>query len=299
LKKNVTLIVKLFMTIPDRSFLANTYLGPYYSLTREATLPAWLTELANEISKADENDEVARDIADNMEEWAEELFSTERELFLAAIEMKSTFLFEIVHWIPQIVQVIIVIAQAPACGEYDKEALIKHARALILVLSWVPDTKEAVDLVEHSRMTEVLFQAALDAYVRDCPEVYEAARDTLLSWSMKAARHQPSWAVLEKSMCGLATLALWKLDAVELTTVKQSISAALAKDDAPPQEMRDRAAREIRKEAATLRRREFELQPIKNAMNQIDAAKMRPVLQDIANLLSPGTASESVRVDFI
>jgi hypothetical protein len=40
------------------------------------------------------------------------------------------------------------------------------------------------------------------------------------------------------------------------------------------------------------------LSRIKNPMNQIDAAKMRPVLQDIANLLSPDTANEPVRIDF-
>ena len=60
--------------------------------------------------------------------------------------------------------------------------------------------------------------------------------------------------------------------------------------------MRDRTARELRREAVTLRRRELQLSPIKNRMDQIDAAKMRPVLQDIANLLSPNTAGEPVRV---
>jgi hypothetical protein len=177
--------------------------------------------------------------------------------------------------------------------------LIKHARALIYVLSWIPDTKEAVDAAERGRMTDVLFEAAFDAYKRDCQEVYEAARDTLLSWSFNAARHQLSWAILERSMCGLATLALWKLDPAELATIMQAIGTALTKDGAPSQEMRNRTARELRREAATLRRREFELSPIKNPMNQIDAAKMRPVLQDIANLLSPNTAGEPVRIGFI
>ena len=298
LKKNVNLVVKLFLTIPSDAFSMHTYLGPYYSLTSEETLPVWLTKLANEIAKADESIDTVRTIIDNVKEWSEELYTSEKELFLAAIERKSNFTFELVHWIAQITKVLIVMADAPSCDRYTKSSLIKHARGLIYVLSWVPDTKEAVDVAERARMTEVLSEAALDAYQRDCTEVYQAARDTLLSWSFKAARHQTSWTVLERSMCALATFALWKPDDAELPTIIQSISVALAKDGAPDQEMRDRAARELRRDAATLRRREFELSPIRNAMNQIDAAKMRQVLQDIANLLSPNTANEPTRIDF-
>ncbi len=180
LKKNVNLIVKLFMPIPADFFSTGTYLGPYYSLTSEQNFPVRLTHLANEIAKADAANKNARAILDNVSEWSEELFTTERELFLAAIENKSQFIFEIINWIGHITKILIVMAKSPACDDHTREELINHARALIYVLSWVPDTKEAVDAAERGRMTDVVFEAALDAYSRDCQEVYEAARYTFV-----------------------------------------------------------------------------------------------------------------------
>jgi hypothetical protein len=296
LKKNVSLIAKLFLAIPENPLLGHTYLGPYYSLTSEQTLPAWLTKLANELIEGEASDEAIRAVIHNIDEWSDELYRTEKELLLAAIEKKSHFTFDVIHWIAHVTKILVAFANAPACDEHTKEEITKHAAWLISVLSWVPDDREAVLFVENFRMTETLFDAALDARVRDNGEVFEAARDMLLSWSSKAGRHR--WTILERAIYALATLALWKDDASEAALLTGSIGTALAKENAPEQESRDRAAREIRRTAATLRRRDFAIRRIEHAMNQIDPAKLRPLLQDIANLLSPNTADEPVRREF-
>jgi hypothetical protein len=52
--------------------------------------------------------------------------------------------------------------------------------------------------------------------------------------------------------------------------------------------VRDRVAQRLRQRAVRIRTREFELSRIDHAMTQIDAAKLRPLLDEIADLLSPG-----------
>jgi hypothetical protein len=65
----------------------------------------------------------------------------------------------------------------------------------------------------------------------------------------------------------------------------------------PKQETRDRAARELRLQAVSIRQSEFEINPVRHAMNQIEPAKVRELLVEIAGVLSPGTTAEQVRPD--
>lgn len=59
-------------------------------------------------------------------------------------------------------------------------------------------------------MTEMLFKAAVDARRRGCPELADDIGKMLLSWTFKAGQYQTGWAILERSLYGLATLALKK-----------------------------------------------------------------------------------------
>jgi hypothetical protein len=58
------------------------------------------------------------------------------------------------------------------------------------------------------------------------------------------------------------------------------------------------AWRDLRRQAASLRRCEFEMNRVRHAMNQIEPAKVRALLMEIADILSPGTTAEQVRPDF-
>ena len=172
LKKNVSLVTNVALAIPDTPFTGRAYLAPYYSLTSEQTFGAWLTHLGNEIIKATSTDKAAQQVIANIETWSDELYRTEKELMLAAIEKKSTFTFEIIHWIAHVTKILVAVANAPACDKYRKEKISKHAAGLISVLSWVPDEREAMIHAESSRMTETLFEVALDALERGPDAVY-------------------------------------------------------------------------------------------------------------------------------
>src|SRR5262249_60324023 len=95
-------------------------------------------------------------------------------------------------------------------------------------------------------MTETLFAAALDALNRDCDKEFEAAREVLFSWAFRAGRHHVGWAILERSLYGLTTLALWKDEFDGGPGLKTTTAAARAKTTAPVQERPDRAPRERR-----------------------------------------------------
>lgn len=298
IKENVSLVANLFLSVPDAPMqnIHSTYLGPYYSATGTQTLSSRLTYLVNAVVKAKVDDEAAQTIIDHIEEWARDLYRTEKELFLAAIEKKSPLTFDMIHWIAHITKLLLAISNAPACKNHTRDELQKHALWLISVLSWVPDDKDKVAFVENSQMTETLFEAAMDAHSRNCDEVSKIIFDLLLSWAFKAGRHNTGWAILERSIYGLATLALIRGDTLEGSCLKAAILKRLAEEKTPDQKIRDRAAREIRQRAATLYRQGHGYSHIENAMSRVDHEKLSPLLEGIANLLSPETANEPVNV---
>ena len=191
--------------------------------------------------------------------------------------------------------VLLVVSNSPATDDRTKRELQKHAGWHISVLSWIPDYEEAISFVETYQVTELLFEAALDAVGRESDEVSKITRELLISWAFKAGRYQIAGAILQRSMCALAALALWKEDRDFVPWLRAELSIRLGQPGAPDQELRDRAARELRELAATQRRREFEFRRMEHAMGEIEPGKLRPLLSEIANLLSPGTANEPVR----
>jgi hypothetical protein len=300
LRGDVELVVQMFLHVPDapRTNIHSTFLAPYYSLTKTQTLGGWLTELVNALVQADAENKNAAAVIRNLEAWAEELYRTEKELLLLAIEKKSHFTFDIIHWIAHVTKLLTAVSGAPATNGHTKGELQKHARWLISVLSWIPEDKDTASFVENFGLTELLFEAALDAQSRESHEVSESTRKLLVSWAFKAGHHHTGWAVFERSILALVTLVLCKEDSGLVPWLRTELAKRLNGQKAPDQELRDRAARELRRKAATIHRREFEFSRINHAMGQIDPAKLRPLLNEIADLLSPGTAGEPVDLGF-
>ena len=290
--RSVSGIAKLFLTLPNEpmSNLHSATLGPYYSLTSTATLPSWLTDLGNALAKADAEDKAAQRIVRNIEEWADGLFQSKKELFLSAIEHRSGFAFDIIHWIAHITKILVEVSMAPPCDDRTRDELQKHALFLISVLSWVPDEKESVSFVENYQMTETLFEAWMDAHHRDCEKVSEAVRGILLSWAFKAGKHRTGWAILEDSLCGLAVGHQLTNDNGQSNRFKDEIKKRLENGNLLDQETRDNTAGRIRRTAENLYPKGHSMSAIERAMDQADHEKLRPLLQEIANLLSPDTA---------
>ena len=252
-----------------------------------------LSRLVKAVADAPAGDVNARQVIDNFGEWADGMYQTEKDLLLHAIEKRSQFTFDMIHWITAVTTMLIAVSNAAACDEHRQQELRKHAAWLIAVLSWVPDDEETVKFVENFRMTETLFEAAMDAHRRGCPELADDIGKMLLSWTFKAGQYQTGWAILQRSVYGLVTLALLADDAVAETWLKSEISARMTAGGLPNKELRDRAALEIRGRAASPCQNDHWSSVIEHGMAQADQEKLQPLLEEIADLISPETKGKA------
>jgi len=163
------------------------------------------------------------------------------------------------------------------------------------VLSFVPDDIETVKFVETFDMTETLFKAAVDARNCDCPDIAADIAGLLISWMFRGGQYHSGWAILEHSVCGLAVLALLEQTDFSTGKLKTEIGKRLAAGGLPDQEVRDNAALEIRGRAATLYRKGHWSSLIEAGMAEADHRKLRPLLEELADLISPETAGQAAQ----
>lgn len=141
-------------------------------------------------------------------------------------------------------------------------------------------------------MTETLFEAALMAYRRNCPDVAERVVDLLVDWTFKGGRHGSGWAILERGVCGLGVLVEIGGRDESMPDLKAKISKRLGK--APlDQEHLDHAAMEVRGRAETLYREGHWGSAIDTALGRSEHARLRPLLHELADLISPATAGRA------
>ncbi|MEB1846793.1 hypothetical protein VDR43_09195 [Xanthomonas campestris pv. campestris] len=293
IRRDVALVAKLFLNVPDTPLSSShsTFLGPYYSSTSMQSLRSRLTALANAISEAQPDNADAQSVIRNIERWADGLYQTEKELLLEAVKAKSHFAFDMIHWITGVTEILLAVSNAPACDHRNQDELRKHARWLIATLTWIPDDKDTVTFVENFQMTETLFEAAVNARNRGCDEIAREIGESLASWTFKGGRYQTGRGVLERGLCGLAAFAVNGGDE-EISLLRTAVASRLTGKSAPEQEIRDRTAREIIERAENLYRQGHWSSRIEMAIAQSDHAKLRPLLEEIAFALSPGTANK-------
>lgn len=290
-RRDVALVAKLFLNVPDTplSNSHSTFLGSYYSSTSMQSLRSRLTALANAIIEAPPDNTDAKSVIRNIERWADGLYQTEKELLLEAVKAKSHFAFDMIHWITGVTEILLAVSNALACDHHSREELRKHARWLIATLTWIPDDKDSVTFVENFQMTETLLESAVDARNRGCDEIAKEIGDVLLSWTFKGGKYQTGWGILERGLCGLAAFALLGEDE-QVLKLRKAVITHLSGEGAPSQEIRDRAARGIVQRSVSLYRDGHWSSRIDMAVARADHQKLRPLLEEIAGLLSPGTA---------
>lgn len=184
------------------------------------------------------------------------------------------------------------VSNAEVCDQHSQDKLKKNALWLIAVLSWVPDDKDSIAFVENFQLHEILFEVGIDAHRRQCEEVVSQACDLLIGWTFKAGKYQNGWGSFEQGLYALAALCLEREhDGTQLTA---ALTERLGKPGIPNAEIRDRTARSIREKAATLYRLNRSLKSVSFSMENADHEQLRPLLCNIADLISPETAGEEV-----
>jgi hypothetical protein len=289
IKKSVAFTSRLFLALPDTplSLLHSTYLGPYYSGTSNQSLLIRLTELANALLEAKADNKAAQTVVRNIVQWAENLHQTEMELLLTAIKNRSSFTSDMTHWIASVTEILLVVSNSDACPNGAQETLQRSAIRLISILSLIPDDKETVTFVENYGLTEILFEAAIDAHSRGGIDISIPIRNLLLDWGFKAGRYHTGWSILERSLSGLAAFVLATDIREHVAWLNVAVSRELTKPNAPDSEIRERTAREMRQRAQDLPHVGHWSSGIDNAVNSADPNRLRPLLESVAGLLSP------------
>jgi hypothetical protein len=287
-RADVKLIAEMYLKIPDSPLtsLHSASLAPYYSVTSNDSLVEWLTRLANNLLNAGPDDEDARRVISHIEEWADGLYQTEKELLLLAIEKRSQLTFDLVQWIVDITKSLITISCADVCDDHHRENIRKSAHFLISVLSWIPDDEETIKYIETFRIADCIFESAVYAHQRGCDTQAIEIRKLLLSWTRKVGKYQIGWASLQTACCGLACLNLiLELQDEKLFT---DIDAYISEEDAPTFDIRSRTASDLREEADKYRTG-YGHGDIDVAMVRVDQEGLRVLLHGIADHLCPET----------
>jgi hypothetical protein len=292
-RSDLKLVAEMCLKMPDTSLssIHSASLAPYYSGTSDDSLMAWLTELANAVSDAGADDEAAQRIIYHIKQWADDLHSTEKELFLLAIEKRSPLTFDIIHWIVHITKLLLALSNASACDDHNRDDLRRCALWLISVLSWVPDEQEVVAFVENYQMTESLFESAIDARQRGCDDIALEIRNLLLSWAFEAGKYQTGRAILERACYGLACLNIifGFNDAALLKAIEERIS----QEDSLNGEIMFRASERIKEKANTYHPDRYPFRAIESAMAKVDQERLRRLLIGIAEQLRAEIVGEN------
>jgi hypothetical protein len=292
MRENIQLIADLYLSLKDTTLgkLHSNSLGPYYSGSSQDSLFSWLTNLTKLILQQDADDKDTLYVIRNLSEWSDGMFQTEKEILLKAVERRSEFTFDSIHWILHVTKLLLAISGAKACKSHHSEKLKKSANWLISVLSWIPGDKDTVAFMEYFQLEEHLFEASLDAYKRDCYEEALGIKKLLLGWVKKTGKYQTGWDSLRNAICGLACLNL----IMELSdeVLVQEIDSYVTSQDAPNFEIRSRTASDLHEEADKYRGN-YESQPIDIVMAQVDQARLKVLLNKIAEHLLPETLNQT------
>jgi hypothetical protein len=274
----------LKMLVAPLTRVHSTSLAPYYSGTTHVSLMAWLTDLTNALLKDKLSDEIASRVIDHIEEWADGLYQTEKELLLLAIEKRSPLTFDLVHWIVHITKLLLAVSCSDVCDDHHRDSLRRSARWLIYVLSWVPDDEETIKYIEMYRIADNIFQSTLDAHKLGCDSEALEIRDLLFSWTRKVGKYQTGWASLATVCCGLTCLNL----ILELPDEKlfTDIDIYISKEDAPTFDIRSRTASDLRKESDKYRSG-YGSGYIDMAMAHVDQSRLKELLHGVADHLLP------------
>ncbi len=290
LRSAVTEAAKRFLETTDTplgSMHSNT-LGSYFSSTSVSSLRGRLALLVNQLLEAPADNARAGEIIRNIETWADQIYDPQKELLLLAVQKRSSFTSDAVTWAVGVSELLNALSNAPACPQYLKDDLRRHAIWLVSTLSWLPDDNDSVNFAETYSLTENLFEAASDGYQRDCLEFYESCKGLLIEWAKKGGRHETGWGILETSVEGLAALAIGEGTPEAVTALKKRFRQMLASEGAPPAEACARAAANLTRSANQLQHH-YAVRSIDRTLAQQDHSTVRALLLEMAGLLAVET----------
>lgn len=288
LRRSETNLAKVFLNVPESrlSSIHSTYLAPFYSLSPQAGLLTRMRQLADDLSNADAGNENAQIAARNLEEWADGLYQSQKELLLVAVEKRSPFVLDMLNWITDVSEVLYIVSKAPACPEHSRGRLERHADWLFATLSWIERDAETVAFIENYSFTETVFDFGAMAHGRGALQLQVATRNLLLVWGFQGCQRPDGWSTLSETLLALVALSLLDPAPQADQTLLANVVARLAAAGAPAQEIRTEAATAIRAASEALDQEAWGGR-IEHTLAHADRPRTEALLNGIADLLSP------------
>lgn len=289
-RENIKTITQLFLDVNDTplSSIHSMILGPYYSSTSSLSMLFKLKVIANRVISTKAGNLDASGVILNIEQWADGIYQTDKELLLKAIKVKSHFSFDMIHWITDVTEILLALSNAPACSPEYQGRIQHHARWLIATLSWIPDDLETVKFIESFQLTETFFRAALTAYQRGCNEIARDITKSLLKWAFNGGRHVTGLGILEGGILGTAVLVLIDDNDEQVTWLKTAVAEKITSAPLLTEEVIDSTTRRLREKAGNLESPHHRSSAIEMWAARSDHSKLRPIIEEIASLLSQG-----------
>jgi hypothetical protein len=282
----------LALRVPALGRVHSTTVAAYFGLTSVDGLLARLTEYTNGTfdEKADQPRVAA--YAEALLEWVEVLRERLKGLLLSSVMMQSSLTFDLVAWIAQIAEVLLAVATADHCPEGSRRGLEREGIRLGQLFTWLPEERLMVEHADQSRVTEQLFEMIVMARRRDSDRAVVDFGRILLGWAFKAGTAGQSWSVLQRALVGLAALSLkpdgpYDPNALKLAVLDQISNRAGA------QSIYDETAHRLRHDPV----RSSSLDAIGSVAEDVSADQLGTLLREIADLLSPPSAAETIRVE--
>lgn len=279
----VSMLVFEMMSSTTMSSNHRTALAPFFSLTSVQSFASFFTNITNAIANISSEQEQAQQIVANVKDWSDGLYHLQKKLLLLAIAKRTTATSDLIQWTAHITKLLLAMSCSSVCDRHAAGALRENATWLISVLSWIPDDQESINYVNAFGIEDVLFEAADDARRRDCDEVSSDIFELLVSWAFKSGRYETGFASLETGLCG--AIALCALGVVTKQNLAASISKFLLRAEVPDRETRFSAAEAIREAVDSAHSRGYSFSPIENAIARIDPDLLRPLCEEVADML--------------
>lgn len=299
IKKQINITTKNFLTYNSTTLPYDECLNPYYSIANEQALVPLLIGLVNSIT-AIEKQQITF-IVRNISLWAKEEYIYSKEIFLEAINKKSNFLSCIINWITEIAKILLALSDSMLCPQHFKQEIEESILDLISVYSWVPDNKEAIAFVElQHQLTESFFNIAWEAKKRGKEDITYRIRELLIKWLLKACKYETPWNTVEYCIYALTLLIISDTNDNQSDWIKIELKRHIETGTLHNKKLLDYVAREIRKTSISSYHDKISFSSIELEMNRVkNREDFNRVLREIADVLSPNTANEPIKRDFI
>lgn len=287
-------ISSMFIRVPDAQPMSihETYLGPFLS----TKLPSTLTNLANAVIGSDADNADAKQIIENVEEWADDLHRFYKDLFVEAISAKSLVTVSITHSITQMTRVLLGFAAASAASEHDRDELVDHATHLVYALSWVADTQESVRFAERCAFTNSVTDLAVDVANSDHEKVRQALLEILVGWLVKSAKHDAQLRSAEKCVAAIAaSLVLRGQDHVPadvITLIRRRVGTAQGLS----REQLENVCRRVSEEYIDRNQDQFSIDRLEYVINRLDRVRFETLVRELLPVLLPPAPTSAAPV---